>query len=282
MNAEIIAKALRGCRAGAGWVAHCPAHDDRKPSLSIRDTKSGIVLVWCHAGCEQARVIEALRSRGLWTDKRPRSIVAPKVAGLSVERRPDQDDARRKEAALAIWRSATPAPGTLLETYLLSRGLYLPASTMLRFYAGLKHPSGSRWPAMVALVTRGSDGTPVAIHRTFIALDGVGKAPVDQAKMMLGPCRGGVVRLADPNDVLMIGEGVRNLPRGHAGDRTSCLGCAFNLRHALTGSAERRGQRDRVGRRRRWGRGGRARLRPPVEARRSASSYCSRATRDGL
>ena len=73
MNAEIIAKALRGCRAGAGWVAHCPAHDDRKPSLSIRDTKSGIVLVWCHAGCEQARVIEALRSRGLWTDKRPRS-----------------------------------------------------------------------------------------------------------------------------------------------------------------------------------------------------------------
>ena len=44
---------------------------------------------------------------------------------------------------------------------------------------------------MVALVTRGSDGTPVAIHRTFIALDGVGKAPVDQAKMMLGPCRGG-------------------------------------------------------------------------------------------
>ena len=208
MNAEIIAKALRGCRAGAGWVAHCPAHDDRKPSLSIRDTKSGIVLVWCHAGCEQARVIEALRSRGLWTDKRPRSIVAPKVAGLSVERRPDQDDARRKEAALAIWRSATPAPGTLLETYLLSRGLYLPASTMLRFYAGLKHPSGSRWPAMVALVTRGSDGTPVAIHRTFIALDGVGKAPVDQAKMMLGPCRGGVVRLADPNDVLMIGEGI--------------------------------------------------------------------------
>ena len=61
---------------------------------------------------------------------------------------------------------------------------------------------------MVALVTRGSDGTPVAIHRTFIALDGVAKAPVDQAKMMLGPCRGGVVRLADPSDVLMVGEGI--------------------------------------------------------------------------
>jgi putative DNA primase/helicase len=26
--------------------------------------------------------------------------------------------------------------------------------------------------------------------------------------MMLGPCRGGVVRLADPSDMLMVGEGI--------------------------------------------------------------------------
>jgi hypothetical protein len=61
---------------------------------------------------------------------------------------------------------------------------------------------------MVALVTRGSDGTPLAIHRTFLAIDGAGKAPVDPAKMMLGPCRGGAVCLADPSDVLMVGEGI--------------------------------------------------------------------------
>ena len=207
MNAEVIAKALGGCRAGAGWVAHCPAHDDRTPSLSLRGSSSGLVLVRCHAGCEQQDVIAALRSRGLWSDRRPRSVVR-QVAALSVERRLDQDDARRKEAALAIWRSATPAPGTLVETYLLSRGLYLPASTMLRFYGGLKHPSGSRWPAMVALVTRGSDGTPVAIHRTFLAIEGAGKAPVDKPKMMLGPCGGGAVRLGDPTDLLMVGEGI--------------------------------------------------------------------------
>ena len=79
---------------------------------------------------------------------------------------------------------------------------------MLRFHAGLKHPSGGRWPAMVALVTRGSDGTPLAIHRTFLAREGGGKAPVDPQKMMLGPCRGGAVRLADPGDVLMVGEGI--------------------------------------------------------------------------
>jgi putative DNA primase/helicase len=143
VTAEFVANALNGHRAGTGWVVHCPAHDDRTPSLSVRDTKDGKVLVRCHAGCEQTRVIEVLRSRGLWTARRPRSVVAPQAAVPSVERRPDQDDARRKEAALAIWRSATPALGTPVETYLLSRGLCLPPSTALRFYGGLKHPSGS-------------------------------------------------------------------------------------------------------------------------------------------
>jgi putative DNA primase/helicase len=61
---------------------------------------------------------------------------------------------------------------------------------------------------MVALVTRGVDDTPLAIHRTFIARDGQGKALVEPAKMMLGPCRGGVVRLGQPSDVLMVGEGI--------------------------------------------------------------------------
>ena len=59
---------------------------------------------------------------------------------------------------------------------------------------------------MVGLVMRGSD--PVAIHRTFLARDGTGKAPVDPQKMMLGPCRGGAVRLADADAVLMVGEGI--------------------------------------------------------------------------
>jgi hypothetical protein len=81
----------------------------------------------------------------------------------------------------------------------------LPA---LRFHAGLKHPSGGVWPAMVALVTQGATGLPIAVHRTFLAHDGGGKAPVDPAKMMLGPCRGGVVRLGEPGAVLMVGEGI--------------------------------------------------------------------------
>jgi putative DNA primase/helicase len=61
---------------------------------------------------------------------------------------------------------------------------------------------------MVALITRGTDDTPLAVHRTFLGRDGAGKAPVEPQKMMLGPCRGGAVRLTPVAGVLMVGEGI--------------------------------------------------------------------------
>jgi putative DNA primase/helicase len=205
-TAATIARTLGGTRSGIGWIARCPAHDDRNPSLSIRDA-DGKVLVRCHAGCEQERVIAALRGRGLWTENGPRS------RSWTARRKPvepalDRDDARRTEAALANWQATKPAQATPTEAYLVSRGIHLPPPDALRFHAGLKHTSGGYWPAMVALVTNGADGTPIAIHRTFLARDGGGKAPVDPQRMMLGPCRGGAVRLAEPRDVLMVGEGI--------------------------------------------------------------------------
>ena len=178
MNAEIIAKALGGRRAGAGWMAHCPAHDDCTPSLSVRDSTNGKVLLRCHAGCEQERVIAALRSRGLWRERGLRSFLR-QTPPPAVERLSGQDDTKRSKAALAIWHSTIRADGTLVEAYLLSRRLHLPAPPVLRFHAGLRHSSGRMWPAMVALVTRGSDNTPLAVHRTFLARDGLSKAPVD-------------------------------------------------------------------------------------------------------
>ena len=65
--------------------------------------------------------------------------------------------------------------GTLVETYLAVRGLHLPLPPTLRFHTGLKHASGGFWPAMVALVTRGVDDLPLAIHRTFLARDGLAR-----------------------------------------------------------------------------------------------------------
>ena len=49
MTAEDIAKVPGGRRAGASWMARCPAHNDREPSLSIRQAEDGTMLVRCHA-----------------------------------------------------------------------------------------------------------------------------------------------------------------------------------------------------------------------------------------
>ena len=202
MNAESIARALGGRKAGVGWMARCPVHDDRKPSLSIRHGEDGKVLVRCHAGCEQAQVIAVLRSRGMWQGSHPH-----RFDRLSI-RPTNRAPTIRDNDALAIWNDASSAQGTLVETYLGSRGLQLPLPSTLRFHTGLKHPSGGIWPAMVALVAHGVDGVPLALHRTFFSRDGLSKAPVEPQKMMLGPCRGGAVRLADPGNMLMVGEGI--------------------------------------------------------------------------
>jgi len=43
-----------------GWVARCPAHDDRNPSLSIREGEDGRCLVKCFAGCTAEAVVGAI------------------------------------------------------------------------------------------------------------------------------------------------------------------------------------------------------------------------------
>jgi putative DNA primase/helicase len=209
MTAETIAKALSGRKAGGGWMVRCPVHDDREPSLSIRDGGDGKVLVRCHAGCDQQKVIAALKARGIWqgTDRRHGTLIHSQPSPAAKDE-PDRDDAERTLTALRLWGASVPATGTLVETYLRSRGIVMPIPTTLRFHGGAKHARGKFWPAMVALVTLGVDSAPIAIHRTFLARDGAGKAPVDPAKMMLGPCHGGVVRLTSPGDVLMVGEGI--------------------------------------------------------------------------
>jgi putative DNA primase/helicase len=209
MTAESIAKALGGRKVGGGWMARCPAHADREPSLSIRHAQDGKILVRCHAGCDQAQLIAVLRSRGLWECRHHNPCWQKHQYSASFRKGIDDSiHAEHRKSALAIWRSSVLTRGTLVEKYFVSRGLHVPSALRLGFHAGLKHPSGTVWPAMVALVSRGTDDAPVAIHRTFLARDGSGKAPVDPQKMMLGPCSGGAVRLAPPGDLLMVGEGI--------------------------------------------------------------------------
>jgi len=207
VSSESIVKALGGRKVGGGFIAYCPAHDDRTPSLSIKITTKGKLLVHCHAGCNQQQVIEALKKRRLWEEQWSRSVGLGVTRSRRVANR-GNDDAQRTEAAMRIWQAAVPAAGTPVETYLRSRGIRTALPSTIRFHAALKHPSGCTWPVLVALITRGTDDMPLGVQRIYLSRDGTGKAPIEPGKMMLGPCRGGAVRLAQQIDTLMVGEGI--------------------------------------------------------------------------
>ena len=124
MRAEEIARALRGRRSGRGYVARCPEHDDRLPSLTITE-RDGRVLVHCHAGCSQVDVIGALRARGLWPERDQRPFTAADRSRWIEERRIRCDamyfaDAARQMAAWALEVLSPTDPERAVHTALLT------------------------------------------------------------------------------------------------------------------------------------------------------------------
>jgi hypothetical protein len=58
--AALTARGIEPRRAGKGWSARCPAHEDRRASLSISQGDNGGAVLHCHAGCGPAAVVAAI------------------------------------------------------------------------------------------------------------------------------------------------------------------------------------------------------------------------------
>jgi hypothetical protein len=58
---RLLAAATGVRRSGPGrWSAICPAHPDRRPSLSVRELDDGRVLLHCFGGCAVDQVVTGL------------------------------------------------------------------------------------------------------------------------------------------------------------------------------------------------------------------------------
>ncbi|SMG55838.1 DUF7146 domain-containing protein [Paracoccus sp. J56] len=203
-DARTLTIALRGKWYGRYGLACCPAHNDRKPSLTIADGDGGHLLLSCKAGCAFTDVLDALRGLGLIEGRGSYSPPSPS----EIARREAEDRAeagKRERQTLACWNEAQPIGGTLAETYLRSRGITCDLPDTLRFHPDCWHPSARRYPALLARV----DGAArFAVHRTYLAPDGSGKAMIDPPKAMLGAVAGGAVRLAEAQGPLVVCEGI--------------------------------------------------------------------------
>jgi hypothetical protein len=212
MTAEQIARALGGvARAGHDWVARCCCHEDRRPSLSLRDGDGGRLLVKCFAGCDSRDILAELRHRGLLDERRD---FTPTRKARLPPRSADPDKRGHSDFAAAIWREAVNPRGTLAETYLKGRRIELAdnlCGRVLRFHGhcpfGKSHAGKTiQAPALIAAFRpiRNDDETkpPQAIHRIGLKPDG---SKID--KLMLGPVAGCAIKL-DPDDMVEEGLGI--------------------------------------------------------------------------
>lgn len=220
-DAKNLTLALNGRWFGDYGLAFCPAHENtRTPALSLRNTACGDLLTYCHAGCSFADVRDALRTKGLLDGPRtdwpksqnPRTYVGAPSAAQRAEA------VARAKVAHRLWEEAQPIRSSPASSYLKSRGITCSLPPTLRYHPSCPHPSGGRFPAMIARV---NGAISFAVHRTYLRYvtyvgnDNVKKADITPAKAMLGPCRGGAVRLSsrtcfDEGGPLVVTEGIEN------------------------------------------------------------------------
>lgn len=120
------------------------------------------------------------------------------------------------EAARRLIAMSQPIRRTLVETYLGNRGIKaVHDAGALRFHprSYYRPDDGSpteTWPAMIAAVTDLA-GRITGAHRTWLAPDGSGKAPVDTPRRAMGGLLGHAVRFGAVDDVLAAGEGIETM-----------------------------------------------------------------------
>lgn len=196
MNIEQVLSLFSNVRASRNeYLATCPAHNDKTPSLSIRES-DGTILLKCFAGCSYEDI------------KLAAGLEHGYCASSAAPTQGDRTPAQRIELARSIWNEAQFAQGTLVAPYLRSRAITIPIPATIRF-ACLKHPIVREYfPTMVAAVQDVS-GAITAIQRTYLKRpDGSAKANVADPKMSLGVINGGAVRLAPATDTVVLTEGI--------------------------------------------------------------------------
>jgi putative DNA primase/helicase len=150
-SAHSIIQGLGGNEANG--MCRCPAHDDEKASLKVSTGSSGKVLVKCFGGCLQERVIEALKSRGLWGKS-----YAPQPS------MPERDEGRsgltKEESfkkAHAIWKADSEEDANKLMPYFKGRGINsVPDGARFLSKSQSNELTGKLFPAMVMQIVDGA------------------------------------------------------------------------------------------------------------------------------
>ena len=124
------------------------------------------------------------------------------------------------EAARRLFTMSKPIRGTIVETYLLTRGITdLRDCTSLRFhprcyYRGDEDDQADAardaWPALIAAATD-LTGAITGVHRTWLHPSGQAKAPVSTPRRSMGMINSQGVRIGRVGSIVAVGEGLETM-----------------------------------------------------------------------
>ena len=193
-----LAKDLGGKWHRSYGVAPCPvcqsARRRDQNALTI-NAKDGRLLLHCKKnGCDFRDILTA-------SGITPGTVELDQMAIAASERDRAAQSAKLKARARSLWDYGEAIHGTKGEAYLRARGITCALPDTLRWLPDTYHgPSGTYCAAMIA------DVNPTGgVHRTFFTKKG--QRLEESAKMMLGPCSGGAVRLSETTGPLVVCEG---------------------------------------------------------------------------
>lgn len=214
------------------YVVPCPVHEDRHPSLSIKDGDNGL-LIYCHAGCDPRHVLDELRRRGLLDDDRAEKKERADPSFRAERSGDDEHKRRTAETVERIWREAVHIEGTPGALHFYKRGIDI---TMLPDFGGLRWHRQCPWEG-------GPKGCVIARYTDAITGEprGIWRRPITKGEKprTLGPMSGCVIRLWPDAEVmtgLVLAEGVETAAaasliehRGALLQPTWAAGCADNM-----------------------------------------------------
>jgi hypothetical protein len=194
-------------RSGDGWICQCPAHDDRRPSLSVTEASDGKVLIHCHVGCATKDVLQALglRERDLFPPKPPRNADAPRSTGRTAKSKRSERQSYPKpppggsapnpcdttatvqlsaaSCTLASYAAAKRLPLDFLRTLGLSDITYVRAPAVripypapdgaagpVRFRTAMEGPDRFKWKAGSKIILYGLDRLDRARRAGYIVI----------------------------------------------------------------------------------------------------------------
>lgn len=183
-----------------------PGHSRVDRSVSLALTDDGRILVHCFSPRDDWRAVrDELVAHGLLDEKqRPGSCPGHVERPAIVQ--PQKEDKTKR--ARRIWSETRTIAGSEAERYLRGRAIPRLLPGALRFHKAMTSlEDKERHPALIGAITDDA-GDITGVHVTLLSPHGAGKAPVLTPRRVVGRMLGSAVRLDDPDDTLIVAEGI--------------------------------------------------------------------------